>query len=304
MKTRKTKSAKTTDATGTKKKPSKAKRASAPKPQAAAGEATAAAGGEAATGSEEAYLRFLDEARKLDARDVLPFRADAALAYHNVVVGRDALAAEIDRIRAELPKFDVGLLRSLPELALGVMFAAAQAANRSGASLGVVQQQLAEARTLRDLLLSNADGLAKAGIFKIADVDKIREGHGPRDTAQDCVSLATMFRTHAEAVRGKTPVTAAQVKRASELGSALLVSLRAPGARRVRRLGPDETTAARDRLWTLLVQGHARFQQAAGWLWGPALEQHVPALQSRVVPPRKKKAKDTPAPAPSTAAGG
>ncbi|TKD12281.1 hypothetical protein [Polyangium fumosum] len=54
------------------------------------------------------------------------FRADASLAYHNIKRGLDAIAPHTDRIAEELPNIDVAELQRLDDLALAVIYAAAQ----------------------------------------------------------------------------------------------------------------------------------------------------------------------------------
>ena len=124
-------------------------------------------------GSQEAYDHFLPAAQALDAAAVRSFRADASVAYHNVKAGADALVPLEARIKVELPTVPLKILLGLPDLALAVLFAAAQVDRGADGSTTTL---LARARDLRDLLLSSAEALAKAGILPPRAVEKIREG--------------------------------------------------------------------------------------------------------------------------------
>lgn len=120
-------------------------------------------------GSQKAYDDFLPETQDLPEADVRTFRADASLAYHNVRRGLDAIAPHIDRIPEDLPKIDVAKLQKLDDLALAVIYAAAQVDRSSDGSTPAL---LEKARTLRDVLLKSADALAAAGLIPLRAVEK------------------------------------------------------------------------------------------------------------------------------------
>jgi hypothetical protein len=241
-------------------------------------------------GSQQAYERFLPEARALDARDVRPFRADPSLAYHNIDSGVTAVLEREAQIAEELPKIDIARVRALPELALAVCFAAAQVDRDAPTSRGI-EEKLGRARSRREIMLSSAVALAKAGVLPEPAVAKIARGSGAIDAAQDCVDLAALFTKHAAAVRGKTAVTAADVREAAALGTELLTLLKPKSAKRSRGAPAEVVSAAasRDRLWTLLAQQHRELRRAGMWLWAEEVDAHVPALQSRVAPAKTKK---------------
>lgn len=129
-----------------------------------------------------------------------------------------------------------------------------------------------------------------AGVLPAARIAKIREGRGPMDTVGDCVALAALFTKEAQAVRGKTPVTAAQVRETAEIGARLGAALRPKGARRKVDDNLSAATDARDQLWTLFHRTwEDQVWRAGAWLFGRAVDRHVPPLHSRVVrKPRPK----------------
>jgi hypothetical protein len=240
-------------------------------------------------GSEAAYTRFLPTAKALEAARVIPMRADASLAYHNVAAGCDEVLKYEAHIKAHLPKVDISELQSLPDLALAVAFASLKANSESGAS--DTRALLVEAHTLRRGLLKSADAAAEAGIFTEQQVSKVKKGRGPIDAAGDCVALASMFTKQAAALKGKTAVTAQQVARAAELGTELLRRLKPKGTRRKADAGTVSGADARDRLWSLLAQRHERLWAVGAYIFGHAVDERVPGLLSRV----RRKAKKKPA---------
>jgi hypothetical protein len=152
----------------------------------------------------------------------------------------------------------------------------------------LVQKLLARAAELRDVLLSSAVALMKAGALPAAKVKKIMAGHGSRDLVQDCIDLAQLFRDHASDVQGKTAITKAQIDEAATVGNQLIALLKPA---RAKAKVPDAVKAAveaRDRLWTLVSKRHRdQLRRAGMWLWGDDVDEHVPPLLSS----RAKRAK-------------
>jgi hypothetical protein len=112
------------------------------------------------------------------------------------------------------------------------------------------------------------------------------------DAANDCVALAALFRKHAASVRGKTVVTAANVKESAELGTRLLGLLKPAAARNANKTAKSkeivDAVDARDRLWSLATEGHDVLWRAGAYLFGRGeVDARVPALQARVRGARK-----------------
>ena len=104
------------------------------------------------------------------------------------------------------------------------------------------------------------------------------------------MALASLFEKNAAAVRGKVPFTAAQVKEAAEVGSRLLATLKPKSAKKATAKDLTAAAEARDRLWTLFEKTWEQtIWRAGAWVFGRAVDQHVPALQSRVVGKRPAK---------------
>ncbi len=231
---------------------------------------------EATTGSQAEYDLFLPAAREVLAAEIVPMRADPVLALQNLQTGVTNVLAELARLE-KLPETDVRGIEALPRIALAVIFACTQIASIDRGQIAV---RLGEAMPLRGLLMKAADALAEAGLFKKAEVAKIREGHGKLDAARDLVALAALFQKHWATIRGKHAITAAQIKQASEVGTALIQLLK-PGRAKRAKGAPAAGTDERDRLWTLVVQGHDRLWRAGAYLFGrDHVDEKVPPLLS------------------------
>ena len=229
-------------------------------------------------GAEDAYDEHLPAAQALAAAAVVPLRGDASVVYANVQAGVGRVLAQESAITSQLPDEDLSVFTALPSVALGMVYAALQA--RGGSTRNdALQADLAEAHTLRRVLLASAEALSHAGVLPAAKVAQIRAGRGPLDTAQDLVALAALFKASAKAVAGKTPVTAAQIARAAALGSQLQSELRPRGAPRKSETSP--ASDVRDRFHTLVVQGYDRLWRIGALLFGAdGVDANVPSLLS------------------------
>ena len=221
---------------------------------------------------------------------VVPFRADASLAYYNASLGATEVLTLRAQVAKELPSADLAQVESHADLALAVVFAA-EAVDRDAPSSGTSRRLLAEAFPLRAALLINAEGLATMGLLPVREVARIRAGFGAIDHVNDLLALTALFQANFSEVKGKSPVTEEHLTKAADLGKRLLAVLK-PAAAKDRTPASDAVKAAvdaRDRLWTVLVQRHERLRRIACWLWGSEeLDARVPSLQSRASAPRKK----------------
>lgn len=240
------------------------------------------------TGSEAAFARFMEVARAIPKKEVLAFRGNASLAFHNVERGVKAVMEQREMVM-QLPGIDVKRLFELPELALAVVYAAAVAARAAGeVPTSEYRKLLSRANTVRRILLLSLEGCAAAGVVPVEEVKPIRPGKGTLDLAGDVVALVALYRKHADVLKNKTPVTAALLHEASEVGTALLSFVKPKGTPVVKEpRTPQQAEDERDRLWTLLVRGHAELLRVGGFLFGQETPQQVPALQSRLRVVRK-----------------
>jgi hypothetical protein len=234
-----------------------------------------------AGGAMAAFQTYQPLAAAVPASQVVLFRGDPNVVYTNVLNATRNLLANRTQILAELPNEDLTVFENLPQIALGLLYAALQATHRS-TKQPTLQANLKEAHALRALLLSSAAALAQAGILDAAVVNQIRKGRGLLDVARDLIALAGLFNANALVIAGKTPITVDQVNRASELGTLLQGQLKPKGAPKVK---PVNTAAdIRDRFWALVVQHYDRVWRVGALLFGQSeVSSKIPPLLSHVV---------------------
>lgn len=249
------------------------------------------------SGSEAAYQKLLTVAEAIAARDVSPLRADVTVAGHNANLGVAAVLEHRSTIAEHLPKLKLSEISDIPSIVSAFSFAALRVDHLIVPDSGIAEL-LRKARTSRRLLLSAAHALVEAGVFDRKVVQKIDEGRGPLDVADDNIALAALFGKEARKLKGKTTITAAQVKEAAEIGTQLRSALKPKKA--VKTSAPNaelaRATDIRDRFWTLLVQRYGIAWRAGAYLFGKEVHDRVPPLQRHAVT-RKKADKAEPAPA-------
>ena len=251
------------------------------------------------TGSEAFYLKYLPAAQDLDARDVLTLGADPMTAYHNAVVGRDAVLAERASIDATGFRARWSEIETVDEIALATSYA--HGLVESPKSSGETAALLVEAGPLRALLLSEARTRALETPKLAGEVRAIEKGGGPTDTAQDLIDLSTFFKKH-KLVSAKGTATPARVARASELGTDLLKRLKPTGTKRAAKRTAAQTQAIDDcnRLWTLFATRYHHVACAGGARWGRAVIDQVPAPKTRLLKKSAKKPAKKSPPSPPT----
>ena len=246
----------------------------------------------AVAGSEASLEKHRAAAEAIPDGEVIPLRADAHLAYHNAIAGRDAVIAAKAPIEATGFRVAWELVREIGEVAEAVIFADGRV-DADPEVKGEVLAMLREARPLRTLMLSEARTQALKNKALLPEVQRIEKGRGAVDAVQDVIALVTFF-TRNKLARAGGAVTPADLKRAAELGAELLRRLKPKGAKRgsARSAEQQKAAALRDRLWTLLVRRYEHLERAGGAAWGRLLGEHVPSLQARYV--SAKRAPKTP----------
>lgn len=233
---------------------------------------------------EAAYDEMLPLAMEIEADEVVVCRADARLAFHNARRGVEAVLARQAEIVDALTAAQRQAIARVVKVAAAVVFAVSLCAKLAPRSSGEIAAKLKRAYELRRIMLLAAESAAEAGLLDRQEVKLIRDGRGNIDAAQDDVDLAALFRRNADALAGKTPVTAEMIVEAAEVGTWLVATLR-PAAAPVVAARPEEVAAAadrRDRLWTLLQRDYEDVWKVGAMIFGRAVDDHVPGLQSRV----------------------
>lgn len=244
-------------------------------------------------GVKSHFDRFLAAARAA-APAVLPvFRGDAALAHHNANLALGALRAHRAEVLATGFRADFDAFAEVPDLALALAYAVEQVEGRSGAN-AELQATLARGRVLRDIGVSSATTLMKAGQLSAADLKHLRKGAGPLNLAAELDALAALVVEKKAAFHNRSPFTLAQAKEAAEVAAALKKQVTPKGGRKPTATALAAAQRDRDALAALMASRYEAMERAAGALWGRALEQHVPTLMSRVGTKAKGKAKAPP----------
>ncbi|HEU4405439.1 MAG TPA: hypothetical protein VFS43_09135 [Polyangiaceae bacterium] len=149
-----------------------------------------------------------------------------------------------DTMLAKLVDPPLEALDKLADYALAAAQAHARVSPR-GEGETRVRTLLNEAGPLRERMLLNAESLANFGLLDATRVASIRRGAGHVDTAQDLLALSAVFGEAWPTLASKTPLTAADVARAAQLGELLLEAL---GHRQSGADGSADPDAAEERL--------------------------------------------------------
>ena len=243
--------------------------------------------------ADASYAHYLKLAMALPKDEVVPYRLDPQLALYNVKFGLASLEGSWAQLKKALPLLNFDLLEDLPALCQAVIAASTQVVGPERSD-GEVSALMAEARTLRSLLLSTASALALPGHLPAAAVDKIRAGVGFIDMARDCIELALLYKKHPASLTQQQLVSTTDLDRAEEVGAELLERLKPTGSHKTPAPGESTATVERNRLASLLVACHRDLRRAGYWLWADQVDAHVPYLQARKV------VRGKPKPAPAT----
>lgn len=172
-----------------------------------------------------------------------------------------AIEALLPELAAAMPELDVALVRSIPTKADAAHHAQSVYAAASSPDPELPQLN-AEAEALRELLYAD---LARAATHGTIGADRLREVsrlRGYRVVAADLGVLATVARSDASALTGKTMFTGAEVDRAEQLVARLwhAIALQEDQPSRVA-----VATEERARAFTLLHRAYDAARRAVGY---------------------------------------
>jgi len=233
-----------------------------------------------AIASQAAYDSFVVAARAIEPGEVEECRADIPLAYYNVLRGVENVLGSSAAVVGKLPNVQIEQLTALPRLAQGLAYAALQVQRElRSSSFGTFFER---AQALRRKLSKAADALAEANLFPAVDVAEARI-HSRIDVVDECEALAALFRKHAAAAEGRSPVTKTDLQEVDHVTRKLRAALGEPpaGAEPGEQPPLAKATDMRDRLWTLLSQRHDVLWRCGAWLYGRTVDERVPPLPSR-----------------------
>lgn len=239
--------------------------------------------------AETTYQQLLPLALELNEDELVPFRSNTNIIYHNVKKGFEAVWFHQHDLKQFLTPSEIKHISELPKLALALTFASSQAVHAMETPATDVSSKLLKARKCRLILLKFADSYAQIGLLPESDVTSIKKGKGQLDLAQDCIDLAALFRRHANKLKGKSPIDTQFLLETSSIGTELITLLKPVGASSSSsKPKAKQASNVRDRFWTLLLQRHEILWKAGAILFGKKVNEHVPPLQSRTVRAQKR----------------
>jgi hypothetical protein len=230
-----------------------------------------------------AYARVLPEIDALPREGVRRINVNVPSAAKIALGARPKLLALRDALRAKLIDAPDEAIERLRDYALAAVHAYARVLLHDEGETRV-RALLNEAVPLRERMLSTASNLATFGLFDPIEVAAIRQGTGHLDTVNDLLALGTLFHEAGPELLAKTPLTRADIERATELGELLLEAL---GLREQGTDGSGEAREAEERLakaYELLYRAYDECRRAVTYLrWreGDADEIVPSLLQSR-----------------------
>lgn len=221
-------------------------------------------------------------------------RLDSAIVRANIAVLLEALERPAARstLGKQLAKdaYDPSVLTRLR--AAGELFVAASdaaAALQSQLSTRDISRKLAKVMEFRDVLLSNAKGLAAAKVLPARTVEAIARGVGPRDAIKDVIALVELFEGNANALEGKSPISSALLTEAKPLALQLDATVLPKGSKRSRNVAVDAATERALRVFAVIVALRDLAWRWAALVYGEDLINDVaPKLGSRDLPGRAK----------------
>jgi hypothetical protein len=235
---------------------------------------------------DEAKAAFEDiraELAKLSPEEVLTVNIDIPRAASIALGAEPHIRSYEAEIKRTLPSHDLKSLRKLRSYALGAVYAHLDALPVSRRA--DLTELTNEASELKPRLLVAAEALAHAELLNTERVAEIRSGNGNLDLATDLLALGALFDAHWKLIANKTAIERAQVERASQLGTELLVALGAKDHSANR--STPEALDARNRAFTLLVNAYDDARRALAYLRFAEgdVDEIAPSLYQR---PRKR----------------
>jgi transcriptional regulator with XRE-family HTH domain len=181
----------------------------------------------------------------------------------SVVLG---LMPSLTELRAEivkqLPHFPIEMLDRLDKYALATWYSHLLAQPPASPE-NPLKPLLEEGTKLRATMLSDAEALARRELVSAVTVAEIRSGSGNYDTANDLVALSALFNLDWDSIKNRTAATEAEVQRAGELGTAILVAL---GLAEQGTVNRPIAAERRKRAFTLFMRAYDQVQRAVTYL--------------------------------------
>lgn len=236
------------------------------------------------------------ERAALPESDVATANVDLGRAATIALGAYPAIEARFAEISQAVPECDISLLRTIPTKADALIQAHGDylASTEPDPELPGLN---AEGDALRRVMRVDLERAASYGTIAADRLKELSGAVGYRNVASDLVVLTTIARTDADALRGKTGITAAEVERATKIAARMwhAIAIRDAAIERV-----EAAQAERARAFVLLDRAYdvaRRVIAFVRWREGDA-DEIAPSLRGQQSHARTNN-KPTPAPAPN-----
>jgi hypothetical protein len=209
---------------------------------------------------------------------------EVPLATMTVLGSLSEIMAMRARVIEELPKFPIERFDKLETYTTAMAHAHTlfMAASRPPEPVTELVRQCAE---MREVLLSDAQALAKRSIIDGSRLKDLKGNNSHRYTAFDVFTLVQIFRENGEKIQGKTAVEPAELDRGQQLAQDLT---RALGEREQAPEALESAIDVRDRAFTLFIRNYGDVQHAIYYLEPQRLDEIAPTVYSGGRPSGKK----------------
>jgi hypothetical protein len=252
--------------------------------------------------ARRAFEKMQPKLLKLEPDQLVRMTTELTKAAAMALAAEEKIRELVPVIAAECPKFDLGHLEHLRDIALCAMYV-------DGAAYDVEVDEMSawieEATELRRSLMIQAKALADRGLLDADRVASVRMGRGHHDLANAMFALSSLYRDAWSAVGDKSLVEVKELDRATSLGAQILRGL----AKSEAGMSEGGTTATdmRVRAYSLLANTYAQVRRVVAFVRfdeGDA-NAFAPSIYGRRGPGRREavvEAKDAGAPPGAVAA--
>ena len=208
-----------------------------------------------------AFERVLPEMQALPEESLAVINLDIPTAVTTALGALPEIMAHRERAAA-LPGFDLSSFDALATYtyALGHAHAIFLGTASASSSLQALGEAAAESR---ELLLSDAEALARRGLLEPERLQELKGPPGYRNIAFDLLALATILRESWSAIEGKTALRQDELSAAEVLAEQLI---RAVGVREQAPHVIATSSEMRQRAFTLFVRAYDQARRAVRFL--------------------------------------
>ncbi len=213
------------------------------------------------------------------------------------------ILAQRDRVKDELPKFDLSHFDQLEQFALAAAHAHGNLLAASSPPEALLELNT-KGMAMRDMLYTDAVALAGRGLISGDRIGDFKANVGYKNVTYDLIGLASLLKQNWDRISSRTGIQASELDAAEALAGQLISAL---SAREQTPAIVADVAVQRQRNFTLFAQAYDQVRRAISYLrWdNEDLERIAPSLYGGRVVNRKKGDDTQPgaAPAAGTTAG-